>query len=68
MAWEKVANRRWQAVGKLGTFLIEQCGKMFWGRYTSNNGCKAFKMRPKTKLSEAKAQCESNYYWEGEKK
>ena len=54
----------WKAQGKSGAFIIEQSGKTFWGRYCSNNGIKAFKMRPTQKLSEAKAQCEENYYWE----
>lgn len=64
MKWQKIANRTWKAQGNSGAFIIEQSGKTFWGRYCSNNGIKAFKMRPKLKLSEAKAQCEENYYWE----
>lgn len=66
MSWEKIESRLWRAVGKNGMFFIEQKGKTFWGRYVSNSGCKNFNMRPKAKLSEAKAQCESNYYWEVE--
>lgn len=65
--WEKVANREWRADGEKGTWFITQCGTVFWGRYVSNNGFKAFKMRPTRKLSEAKAARENNYYWEGEK-
>lgn len=67
MAWEKTANREWTAKGKFGAFIITQTGKSFWGKYVSNNGLKSFKMRPALKLSEAKAQCESNYYWEDKK-
>lgn len=64
MTWEKIGNRCWRATGKLGAFTIEQSGKVFWGRYASHKGDRAFKMRPQTKLSEAKAFCENNYYWE----
>lgn len=67
VVWEKIANREWRAEGEKGTWFIQQSGRMFWGRYVSNNGLKAFKMRPTSKLSEAKAACEGNYYWEGEK-
>lgn len=67
MKWEKIANREWRAEGERGTWYITQCGKTFWGKYVANNGSKTFKMRPKPKLSEAKAACENNYYWEGEK-
>lgn len=65
MQWEKIANREWIAKGEHGTWYITQCSKTFWGRHVSNSGLKAFKMRPARKLSEAKAACESNYYWEG---
>lgn len=64
MVWQKIANRLWKAQGEHGTFIIEQSGKMFWGRYASNNGLKTFKMRPALKLREAKAACEDNHYWE----
>ncbi|MGN0683445.1 MAG: hypothetical protein ACI4JY_07175 [Oscillospiraceae bacterium] len=62
MKWEKVGNREWKAVGKHGTFTIEQSGRIFWARYSSN--VKAFKMPPRSKLSQAKAMCEDNGYWE----
>lgn len=64
MVWKKTENRMWKAEGKNGVFIIEQSGKTFWSRYSSSNGVKAFKLRPKQKLSEAKFQCEENYYWE----
>lgn len=62
MKWEKVANREWQAVGKIGTFTITQSGRVFWARYSSTTKC--FKMPPRGKLSEAKGMCEDNGYWE----
>lgn len=68
VVWEKIDNREWRAKGEKGTWYIQQSGKLFWGRYLSNNGLKEFTMRPTSKLSEAKAACEYNYYWEGEKK
>lgn len=64
MQWKKVDKREWRAEGKYGTWTITQCGKTFWGRYASHNGAKSFRMRPASKISEAKAACESNYYWE----
>lgn len=66
MKWEKIANRVWKATGKYGVFFIEQSGKVFWGRYVSKCECTSFKMPPKLKLSEAKKQCEENYYWEAD--
>jgi hypothetical protein len=64
MKWQKTANRRWEAVGECGKFIIEQSGRLFWARYCSNH--KTFKMPPRLKLSEAKAICEDNSYWEDE--
>lgn len=64
MKWNKVSNRRWEAVGKTGMFIIEQSGKLFWSRYVSVVG-KAFKLVPTQKLRDAKAMCQDNYYWEG---
>jgi hypothetical protein len=64
LKWEKVANRKWQAVGNVGSFIIEQSGTLFWARYLSRSGCKTFKLQPKQKLKDAKAQCEQNHYWE----
>lgn len=62
MKWKKVGNREWEAVGKHGTFTITQCSRTFWARYSSP--VKSFKMPPRWKLSEAKAMCEANGYWE----
>lgn len=62
MKWEKVGNREWQALGKLGIFTITQYGRTFWARYSSPT--KSFRMPPRSKLSEAKAMCEQNGYWE----
>lgn len=62
MKWEKISNRVWIAKGRLGTWTITQCGKLFWGKYESCT--KTFKMRPTLKLSEAKNNCQDNYYWE----
>ncbi len=64
MKWEKTGNRSWRAVGAKGSFFIEQSGRLFWSRFVSANGLKAFKMPPKQKLSEAKAMCEDNQHWE----
>jgi hypothetical protein len=60
--WQKTGNRRWEAVGKDGTFIIEQSGKTFWSKFSSR--VMAFKMPPRWKLSEAKKLCEDNHYWE----
>ena len=61
MKWEKIGNRNWRAVGAKGSFFIEQSGRLFWSRFVSANGLKAFKMPPKQKLSEAKAMCEYDH-------
>ena len=65
MKWEHTSNRVWRAIGENGTFLIAQTGTTFWAQYISRG--KAFKMPPKNKLSEAKAMCEDNEYWEDAK-
>lgn len=62
MTWEKIDNKTWKAQGKDGVFMIERGSGMFWARYASDKKC--FKMPPKKKLSEAKAMCEENQYWE----
>lgn len=64
MRWTKTANRKWVAEGIKGMFVVEQCGNTFWARYLPNDGIKPFNMFPRQKLSEAKALCEANFYWE----
>lgn len=63
MRWVQKSATQWEAVGKDGTFYIERSRGLFWGRYVSKS--KTFKLKPKKKLSEAKAFCEDNFYWEG---
>jgi hypothetical protein len=65
MKWEKVGKRRWEAIGNVGRFIIEQSGKLFWARYINNIGTRTFKLKPTQKLKEAKELCQDNYYWEG---
>ncbi len=69
MKWEQVSSSEWQAIGEDGAFYIERSRGLFWGRYSSAKNGKCFKMKPTKKLSEAKAFCEENFYWEstGEK-
>ncbi len=63
MTWKKDGSGA-IAAGKNGTFTIKKsCGK-FWPRYVSSSGGKSFNGRPADKISEAKAQCENNHYWE----
>lgn len=62
MKWHKTSNRVWRAIGKKGSFIISQTGKLFWSQYVSNMS--AFKMPPVAKLSVAKDVCERNQYWE----
>ena len=59
MKWEKIGNRSWRTVGAKGSY---------WSRYTSTSGLKTFRMPPKQKVSDAKAMCEENQYWEDEEK
>lgn len=62
MKWERIGSREWRAVGEEGTFFISKSGIMFYSQYVSRE--KRFRMPPKQKLSEAKAMCEENAYWE----
>ena len=62
MSWAQLNSTEWYAKGKDGMFLIERRGDKFWAHYYSED-C-AFKMPPKSKLSEAKEMCENNEYWE----
>ena len=64
MKWVKQDNGTWIAQGKNGNFLIWKERGMWRGRYLSTDGEKFFKMRPCEKISEMKAMCEENYYWE----
>lgn len=68
MKWEKIGNRSWRTVGAKGSFFIEKSGRLYWSRYTSTSGLKTFRMPPKQKVSDAKAMCEENQYWEEEEK
>lgn len=68
MKWEKLSNKEWRAVGAKGSFFIEKSGRLYWSRYTSTSGLKTFRMPPKQKVSDAKAMCEENQYWEEEEK
>ena len=64
MQWVQTSSTKWEAVGEDGAFYIERSRGLFWGRYSSEKNGKSFKMKPKKKLSEAKEQCEDNFYWE----
>lgn len=68
MKWEKIGNRSCLSRRPRASFFIEQSGRLFWSRFVSTNGLKAFKMPPKQKLSEAKTMCEDNQHWEDETK
>ena len=62
MSWAQPKSTMWVAEGKGGKFVIERSRGKFWAHYFSED-C-AFKMPPKSKLSEAKEMCENNDYWE----
>ena len=64
MQWVQKKSTQWEAVGADGAFYIERSRGLFWGRYSSEKNGKSFKMKPTKKLSEAKALCEENFYWE----
>lgn len=63
MKWERVSATYFRAVGAIGTFTIRRKSRKFWAEYKSYSG--GFKLPPKNRLSEAKAMCEENFYWEG---
>lgn len=50
------------ARGSIGTFYIKKSQGLFWASYQGN--FKSFKLPPKQKISEAKALCMENYFWE----
>lgn len=62
MKWQKTSARVWRAVGKDGSFIITQSGKIFWSKYVS--ATRTFAMPPQRKISEAKEMCEENHHWE----
>ncbi len=62
MGWKQLTSTKWEAAGRLGKFIIERSRGKFWSHYASEDV--AFKMPPKSKLSEAKGMCENNEYWE----
>lgn len=62
MKWERVSDKLCKAVGEEGTFFIERGRGFYWARYISQR--RVFRLPPKKKVSEAKAMCEGNAYWE----
>lgn len=66
MKWKKIKETKQEAEGKNGCFEVQRSCGLWWGRYYSYDGFKAFKCPPRQKLSEAKALCENNVYWEAE--
>lgn len=64
MKWIKQANGYWLAQGNNGNFLLWKERGMWRGRYLSNDGMKFFRMPARQKISEIKAMCEDNAYWE----
>lgn len=64
MKWEKNSTGDWVAQGNNGNFLVWKERGMWRGRYLSKDGTKYFRMPSRTKVSEMKALCEDNYYWE----
>ena len=64
MKWVKQANGFWLAQGKDGNFLVWHERGMWRGRYLSKDGAKFFRFPARQRISEMKAMCEDNAYWE----
>lgn len=62
MIWRK-KGVWWVAQGNNGRFLIKQLHRKYIGRYEGKE--KNFNLPPKRKISEIKALCAENAYWEG---
>ena len=62
MEWKQLSSTVWEAEGKYGKFRIERSCNKFWSHYASSDT--AFKLPPKSKLTDAKQMCEDNEYWE----
>ena len=52
----------WIAQGKFGKFIIKHLHRCYIGKYESKN--KTFNLPPQKKISEMKALCKENAYWE----
>ena len=57
MKWEKIGNRSWRTVGAKGSYFIDKSSLI-----------EQLLKTPKQKVSDAKAMCEENQYWEDEEK
>ena len=62
MIWRK-KGVWWVAQGNNGRFLIKQLHRRYIGKYEGKS--KSFNLPPKKKISEMKALCAENAYWEG---
>ena len=61
MIWRKKGTL-WVAQGKIGKFIIKHLHRCYIGKYEGKN--KFFNLPPKKKISEMKALCRENAYWE----
>jgi len=61
MIWRK-KGVLWVAQGKMGKFIIKHLHRCYIGKYESKT--KTFNLPPQKKISEMKALCRENVYWE----
>lgn len=64
MKWKKNAYGDWVAEGKKGRFLVWKERGLWRGNYLAEDESKFFRMPSRAKISEMKAMCEDNAYWE----
>ena len=64
MKWIRLPSGDHQAIGRNGDYLVWREGKLWRSRYWNNERTIHFLLPRKPTLTEAKAQCEDNRYWE----
>lgn len=64
MKWVQVAFCDWEAKGANGDFRVWKDGRVWKGRYRSENKQYTFFLPVRKSVKEMKALCEDNYYWE----
>jgi hypothetical protein len=64
MEWQQVAFCDWEAKGAAGDFRVWKDGRVWKGRYRSENGQYTFFLPAQKTVRKMKELCEDNYYWE----
>ena len=65
MEWVQIAFCDWEAKGADGDFRVWKDGRVWKGRYRSNDKTYTFFLPPQRSARKMKDMCEDNHYWEG---